>query len=226
MINKDPLTNHAIKVVFLPNYRVTLAEIVIPAADVSEQISTAGYEASGTGNMKFALNGALTVGTLDGANIEIKEEVGEANIFIFGLTVDEVKTLRSHYNPREYYENDQLLKRVIDFVRAGFFSPEEPEMFHHLVDYLLNNDPYLILADFGDYRACQELVGAAYRDRERWIKMAIRNVARIGRFSSDRAICEYNERIWRAKPLKIPLPDSAIAHRITLGEQDLVPVKG
>ncbi len=226
MINNDPSANHMLKVVFLPNYRVTLAEIVIPAADVSEQISTAGYEASGTGNMKFALNGALTVGTLDGANIEIKEEVGDENIFIFGLTADGVKKLRPHYNPREYYENDRLLKRVIDAIRDGFFSPEEPQMFRHLVDYLLNNDPYLILADFKDYRACQERVGAAYRDRKRWLKTAIRNVARIGRFSSDRSIREYNEHIWRAKPLTIPLPDDAVAQHITLGEKDLVPAKG
>jgi starch phosphorylase len=225
VINNDPLTNDRIKVVFLPNYRVTLAEIVIPAADVSEQISTAGYEASGTGNMKFALNGALTVGTLDGANIEIREEVGEENIFVFGLTADQVKGLRPGYIPREYYERDPLLKRVIDFIRDGLFSPEEPQMFHQLVDYLLTSDPYLILADFDSYRACQELVGAAYHDRERWTKMAIRNVARIGRFSSDRAIREYNELIWRAKPLKIPLPDSAIAGYITLGEEDLMPAE-
>ena len=203
MINKDPTTCERIKVVFLPNYRVSLAEKIFPASDVSEQISTAGFEASGTGNMKFALNGAITIGTLDGANIEIKEEVGDENIFIFGLSAQEVKQLKPNYNPRSYYERDPLLKQVIDLIYDGFFSPEERKIFRPLINNLLEHDPFLVLADFDSYRQSQEEVCQAYLDREQWTKMSILNVARMGKFSSDRTILEYNRDIWKATPLNI-----------------------
>ena len=203
MINRDSSTNSKLRVVFLPNYRVSLAEKIFPAAEVSEQISTAGMEASGTGNMKFALNGALTVGTLDGANIEIMEEVGKENIFIFGLTADEVMALRPHYNPMEYYEKDPILKQAITMINTGFFSPEVPGMFNSLIDLLLHDDRYMVLADFEAYRRCQEQVDRVYCDRDAWTKKAILNVARIGKFSSDRTILEYNRDIWHAQPLTI-----------------------
>jgi starch phosphorylase len=207
MINRDTTTNNMIKVIFLPNYRVSLAEKIIPAADVSEQISTAGYEASGTGNMKFALNGALTVGTLDGANIEIREEVGEENIYIFGLNAEEVSALGTNYEPREFYEKDPVLKKSIDLINQGFFSPEKLDLFHPLVESLLNNDQYLVLADFEDYCRCQKEVDEAFRNRETWTRKAIINVARMGKFSSDRTILEYNRDIWKAEPLKITRGD-------------------
>ncbi len=204
MINKDPTTSDRIKVVFLPNYRVSLAEVIIPACDVSEQISTAGYEASGTGNMKFALNGALTIGTLDGANIEIMEEVGADNIFIFGLTADEVNQLRPTYQPYTYYEKTPLLKRAIDLISDGFFSPEHPALFHPLTQPLLHQDNFLVLADFEHYHRCQDEVGELYSDQEQWVRKAILNVARIGKFSSDRTIAEYNRDIWHAETLQMP----------------------
>ncbi|MBU1055887.1 MAG: glycogen/starch/alpha-glucan phosphorylase [Proteobacteria bacterium] len=200
MVNRDTSTNNIIKVVFIPNYRVSLAEKIFPAADVSQQISTAGLEASGTSNMKFALNGALTVGTLDGANIEIMEEVGRENIFIFGLTADEVADNRQSYNPREYYEKDPLLVKTIELIRNGFFSPEEPDIFHDLVNLLLNDDKYFILADFEAYFNCQRAVDSLYRDQDAWSKKAILNIARIGKFSSDRTIMEYNRDIWHTEP--------------------------
>jgi starch phosphorylase len=178
---------------------------IIPAADLSEQISTAGYEASGTGNMKLALNGALTIGTLDGANIEILEEVGRENIFIFGLTADEVAALRSSYNPDDYYRRDPVLRSVIDLIRDGFFSPEQPDLFHALIDNLVNEDQYLVLADFEDYSRAQGEVCKTYLDRKTWIEKAILNVARIGKFSSDRAIREYNSDIWHAELVHIPV---------------------
>lgn len=203
MINKDPGTNELIQVIFLENYRVSLAEKIFPASDVSEQISTAGFEASGTGNMKFALNGALTVGTLDGANIEIMEEVGKENIFIFGLTADEVMALRPNYRPYDFFMKDPILVRAMNLIRDGFFSPEEPALFHPIVDSLTTKDPYMVLADFDGYRRCHEEIENAYRDREAWTKKAILNVARIGKFSSDRTIQEYNDEIWHAAPLRI-----------------------
>ena len=209
MLNRDKVTNAKIKVVFLPNYRVSLAEKIFPASDVSEQISTAGYEASGTGNMKFALNGALTVGTLDGATIEIMEEVGSENIFIFGLTAQEASELYPRHTPRIYYEKDPLLKEAIGLIYSGFFSPENPTLFHPLMDLLLNDDRYLVLADFEYYHQCQQQVNALYLDRASWTRKTILNVARMGRFSSDRTIMGYNEDIWRAKPLKIVQGDSA-----------------
>lgn len=198
IINHDPEVADRLKVVFLPNYSVSLAEKMIPAANLSEQISTAGMEASGTGNMKFALNGALTIGTLDGANIEIREQVGEENIFIFGHTVDEIEDVRGQgYNPHDIYEDDEELKRVIDQIRDGFFSPDEPELFHPITNALLNQgDYFMVLADYRRYVDKQEEVEANYRDQFDWNKKAIKNVANMGHFSSDRSIRDYCERIW------------------------------
>jgi len=209
MINKDPTTAKVIKSVFLPNYRVSLAEMVIPAADVSEQISTAGFEASGTSNMKLALNGAVTIGTMDGANIEIREEVGEDNIFIFGMDAEQAASARATYNPRSCYNSNPLLKRIIDLIREGFFSPREPELFHPLMDSLLNDDRFLVLADFESYIRCQEEVNKAYQDRERWTRMAMLNTARIGKFSSDRTVLEYSRQIWKAEPLTVTKEDES-----------------
>ncbi|MBN1164252.1 MAG: glycogen/starch/alpha-glucan phosphorylase [Candidatus Krumholzibacteriota bacterium] len=207
MINSDPATKDRIRLAFLPNYSVSLAEKIVPAADISEQISTSGYEASGTGNMKLSLNGALTVGTLDGANIEIREEVGRENIFTFGLSTAEVEELKPHYQPHLYYQDDAVLKEVMDLIGGGFFSPDDPTLFRPLTDRLLGDDPYLVLADFEDYRKCQETVSRTYPQRAVWIEKAILNVARMGKFSSDRTIREYNREIWKASPLTITPPD-------------------
>jgi starch phosphorylase len=198
IINSDPAVGTRLKVVFLANYGVTLAEQIIPAADLSEQISTAGTEASGTGNMKFALNGALTIGTLDGANIEIMEEVGRDNIFIFGLTASEVNALKEKgYNPRDYYARQQELKLAIDMIAGGTFSPAAPDIFKPIVDTLLNQgDRFLVLTDFAAYIACQEEVGRLYLDQDEWARRAILNTAGMGKFSSDRAIAEYASEIW------------------------------
>ncbi|HVP66701.1 MAG TPA: glycogen/starch/alpha-glucan phosphorylase [Anaeromyxobacteraceae bacterium] len=205
VVNHDKDVANRIKVVFLKNYRVSLAERIIPAADVSEQISTAGKEASGTGNMKFAMNGALTIGTLDGANVEIREAVGADNFFLFGLTVPDVQELkRRGYNPWDYYRTNPDLKAVIDAIASGVFSAGEPRLFQPVVDSLLNGgDPYLVLADFASYVAAQEEVSRAYLDYERWTRMAILNVARTGRFSSDRTIRQYAEEIWKVNPIPL-----------------------
>jgi starch phosphorylase len=203
MINRDTATNQTLKIIFLPNYRVSLAEIIYPAADVSEQISTAGYEASGTSNMKFALNGALTIGTLDGANIEIMEEVGRENIFIFGLTAEEVASLRSGYRPMDYYHGNSSLKQAIDLINDGFFSPDDRGLFRPLIDLLLQEDRYRVLADFDAYHRAQMEIDALYCESEKWTKKSILNVARIGKFSSDRTILEYNRDIWHAPPVPI-----------------------
>ena len=208
VINNDPEMHDYLRMHFLPNYRVTLAEYVIPAADLSEQISTAGTEASGTGNMKFALNGALTVGTMDGANIEISEAVGTENMFIFGMNTKEVEQLRNKgYNPWDYYNSDAELKQVIDLISSGFFSPEEPHLFMPVVDSLLKHgDRYMILADFRSYIDCQNTLERLYReDRTQWTRMSIYNVANMGNFSSDRTIDEYAKEIWRVTPFKIDL---------------------
>ncbi|MCU0606980.1 MAG: glycogen/starch/alpha-glucan phosphorylase [Candidatus Edwardsbacteria bacterium] len=207
IVNNDPAVGEKLKVVFLANYGVSLAELVMPAADLSQQISTAGMEASGTGNMKFALNGALTIGTLDGANVEIREEVGPDNIFIFGLTADQARGLRDGgYDPRRYYDRDPELQRVVDDIAANRFCPSEPGLFQPVVDYLLNGgDRYLMMADFAAYLKCQGDVDAAFRDRERWLRMSISNVANMGKFSSDRAIDEYAGEIWGVQPLTISL---------------------
>jgi starch phosphorylase len=203
--NHDVDVRGRVSVVFLRNYRVSLAERIFPAAELSEQISTAGKEASGTGNMKFALNGALTIGTLDGANVEIRDEVGPENFFLFGLTVDQVAALRKRgYDPWEYYHRDRRLKGVLDALAAGTFSPHEPGLFRPVVESLLHGgDPYMVLADFAAYCACQEEVERVYRDPERWTRMAILNVARTGKFSSDRTIREYAEQIWRMEPVRV-----------------------
>jgi starch phosphorylase len=192
------------KVLFAPNYSVSLAERILPAADLSEQISTAGKEASGTGNMKFALNGALTIGTLDGANVEIREAVGADNFFLFGMNADEVAA-KAHggYRPRDFYESDEELRAVLDLVRTGHFSVGEPALFHPLVDHLLDHDPYMVLADYRAYVDCQGAVEDAWRDPDRWTAMAIRNVARMGRFSSDRTIREYASEIWKTEPVRV-----------------------
>jgi starch phosphorylase len=205
VVNNDPVIAGRIKVVFVENYSVSIAEKLIPAADLSEQISTAGMEASGTGNMKFALNGALTIGTLDGANVEIKEEVGEENIFIFGLTADEVTKLKySGYNPREYFHKNIELRKVMEMIDGGIFCPEQPELFQPIVKSLLDHgDQYLLMADFDEYAKCQENVSATFKDREKWLTMSILNVARMGKFSSDRTIRQYAEEIWNVKPHEI-----------------------
>jgi starch phosphorylase len=204
-VNSDPAVAGRLRVVFLANYGVSLAELIMPAADLSEQISTAGTEASGTGNMKFALNGALTIGTLDGANIEIMEEVGRENIFIFGHTADEVAALkRAGYNPRDYYNRNPELKRVLDMIAEGFFSPAEPGLFRSIVDALLNQgDQYLLLADYAAYVACQEEVDRVYRDGDEWARRAILNTAGMGKFSSDRTIAEYAREIWGTKTVAV-----------------------
>jgi starch phosphorylase len=199
VINQDPAVKGRLHVFFVPNYRVSLAERIIPAADLSEQISTAGKEASGTGNMKFALNGALTIGTLDGANIEIREAVGAENFFLFGLTADEVATqLANGYDPRAIYEQNPRIKEVIDLIASGFFEPEHRTLFRPLIDELLTRDQYMLLADFASYEACQKQVSDAYLDQRNWHRMALRNIAKMGRFSSDRTIYEYAREIWGA----------------------------
>jgi starch phosphorylase len=202
VVNSDPQINGKMKVVFLANYRVSLAERIFPASDLSEQISTAGKEASGTGNMKFALNGALTIGTLDGANIEIREEVGAENFFLFGMTAQQVQELwRKGYRPRDYYEQNAELKGVLDLVNSGFFEPDHPELFRPLVQSLLDQDPYVLLADYQSYSDCQLRVSEAFLDPDRWARMAILNIAKMGKFSSDRTIQQYADEIWRAKPV-------------------------
>jgi starch phosphorylase len=206
VINRDPDVRDRLKVVFLPNFSVKNGQRVYPAADLSEQISTAGKEASGTGNMKFSMNGALTIGTLDGANIEIRDEVGAENFFLFGLSTPEVYALKAQgYRPMDYYNANQGLRDVIDLIRSGFFSRGDTELFRPLMDGLLYQDPYLLLADFQSYIDCQNKVSEAYRDTDRWTRMSILNTARSGKFSSDRTIREYCSDIWRVKSVPIHL---------------------
>jgi starch phosphorylase len=205
VINRDPEVNGKLKLVFLPNYRVSLAEKVIPAANLSEQISTAGMEASGTSNMKFQLNGALTIGTLDGANVEMREEVGDENIFIFGKTADEVERLRPTYNPHQILEADEEIRTAIQLIQHEFFSLMDPGLFGPILRSLLEQgDRYLVLADLRSYLDMQDKVDQAYRDRDGWERKAILNVARAGKFSSDRTIREYASEIWKVEPCFVP----------------------
>jgi starch phosphorylase len=208
VIGRDPAMHGKLQVVFFPNYNVKHAQSIFPGADLSEQISLAGKEASGTGNMKFQMNGALTIGTLDGANVEIREEVGDENFFLFGMTTPEVMELRrTGYRPRTYYDENPHLREVIDLIASGFFTKGDREIFRPLVDHLLNHDEYMLMADFQSYIDCQSRVSEAYLDIDRWSRMSILNVARSGFFSSDRAICEYCNEIWKVKPVRIELSD-------------------
>ena len=201
-VNLDPEIQDRLKVVFLPDFNVKVGQRIYPAADLSEQISTAGTEASGTGNMKFALNGALTMGTLDGANLEIRDAVGEENFFSFGLTAEEATQLRERgYRPREYYDSDPRLREAVESIASGLFSRGDRDLFRPLVEALLNHDEFLLMADFGAYLECQGSAGRAYQDQEQWTRMSIRNVARAGRFSSDRAVREYCDKIWKVRPV-------------------------
>ena len=204
VVNGDAGLGGRLRVLFLPNYRVSLAEKIFPASDLSEQISTAGKEASGTGNMKFSLNGALTIGTLDGANIEIREEVGAENFFLFGMTAEEVAQ-RKHagYDPGAFYRENAEIKGVVDLILSGFFSPEQTSLFQPLVDSLLQRDEYMLFADFASYAEAQAQVAAAFQDQERWSRMCVLNIARMGKFSSDRAIQQYADEIWGAKPCPV-----------------------
>jgi starch phosphorylase len=210
VVNNDPQVNHRLRVVFYPNFNVKHAQFIYPAADLSEQISMAGKEASGTGNMKFAMNGAVTIGTLDGANAEIREEVGEENFFLFGLTVDEVaRTFAAGYAPLEIYRTNESLKSVIDLIDSGVFSHGDRELFRPLTQQLMHHDPYLVMADYAAYVATQDRAGLAWRDRDGWTRMSILNVARIGKFSSDRSVREYCEKIWKIGPVTVDLvPES------------------
>jgi starch phosphorylase len=203
VVSAHPLVRDKLEVIFVPNYGVSLAQLIMPAAELSEQISTAGYEASGTGNMKFALNGALTIGTYDGANIEIQEEVGEENFFLFGLNAEEIFNSRINYNPAKYIEQNKELSQVMHQLSSGFFSPEDPGLFQPIVDSILSGDRYCVLADYASYIECQEKVSQVYRDQEKWTRMSILNVARSGQFSSDRAIREYAENIWHISAVDV-----------------------
>ena len=205
-VNTDPDVNTRMHVAFVPNFNVQNAHLIYPAADLSEQISTAGKEASGTGNMKFMLNGALTIGTLDGANVEIREEVGADNFFLFGLTAEQVERIqREGYRPRAYYDSNPELREALDLVASGHFARGDREVLLPLVENLTHSDPFLVLADYADYAACQERVGATWKDAERWTRMSILNTARSGKFSSDRAVREYCDEIWSVRPVKVAL---------------------
>jgi len=204
VVNRDTDVGDKLKVVFLPNYRVSSAEVIMPAADLSEQISTAGYEASGTGNMKLALNGALTIGTLDGANIEIRSAVGAENFFLFGLTAEEVAAKRAAgVRGSDAVERDPELKLVTDLLATHFFTPEEPGLFRQVLESILGEDRYFVCADFGDYARCHMEVDAAFRDPDGWSRKAGLNIARMGRFSSDRTIAEYARDIWHSETIRL-----------------------
>lgn len=208
IVGRDPAMQGRLQVVFFPNYNVKNAQLIFPGSDLSEQISLAGKEASGTGNMKFQMNGALTIGTLDGANVEIRQEVGDENFFLFGMGVPEVVELRRRgYRPRDYYEANAHLREVIDLIASGFFTRGDREVFRPIVDHLLHHDDYMLLADFQSYIDCQNRVSDAYLDADRWSRMSILNVARSGFFSSDRAIKEYCDDIWKVAPVRIDLRD-------------------
>lgn len=204
VVNNDPDVDGRLRVVFLENYSVSLAEMLFPAADLSEQISTAGYEASGTGNMKFALNGAVTIGTLDGANVEIRQCVGHDNFFLFGMTAEEVEEkTRSRYNPYKEYEKCAPLREVIDLIAQNHFSPEEPGVFYPILDELIKTDRFMVMSDFWSYVRCQRKVAAAFSKKDEWTKIALRNIARCGKFSSDRTIAQYADEIWDVEPVEV-----------------------
>jgi starch phosphorylase len=207
LVNGDPDVGGRLKVAFFPDFNVTNAQHIYPAADLSEQISTAGKEASGTGNMKFAMNGALTIGTLDGANVEIREEVGPENFFLFGLTAEQVAEVKAlGYRPRDYYEGNAELRGVLDFIASGALAGGDTELFKPVVDNLLWSDPFLVLADYEAYVKCQAEVSRAWRDSEAWTRMSILNAARMGRFSSDRSIRDYCARVWHVEPAPLVAP--------------------
>ncbi|MGF1515290.1 MAG: glycogen/starch/alpha-glucan phosphorylase [Elainellaceae cyanobacterium] len=213
VVNRDPDVGDRLKVVFLPDYNVTFGQRVYPAADLSEQISTAGKEASGTGNMKFAMNGALTIGTLDGANVEIRDAVGADNFFLFGLRAEEVATLQAQgYQPWDYYQRSEALMTALNLVRSGYFAHGDRELFRPLVDNLMHHDPFMVLADYQSYVDCQDRVSQAYGEVDRWSGMSIWNTAHMGYFSSDRAIREYAEEIWHTQPISIPPQSYVQAH--------------
>jgi starch phosphorylase len=202
VINNDAVTSDRLRLAFLPNYRVTTMEIITPGADLSEQISTAGKEASGTGNMKFMMNGALTIGTLDGANIEIREEVGAENFFLFGLSAEEVEEVRGHFDPASIIAADEDLHRVVQLIESGHFNQFEPGIFDPILHAITSpDDPWMTVADFRSYVDAQQQVSEAYRDKEQWTRMSILNTAASGRFSSDRTIAEYNQEIWKLESL-------------------------
>lgn len=206
LVNNDPDVADRLKVVFFPNFNVKNGHSIYPAAELSEQISTAGKEASGTGNMKFSMNGALTIGTLDGANVEIREAVGEENFFLFGLTTDEVQKLKANrYRPMDFVESNEELRGVLDLLTSGILTNGNPGLFRPLVDSLLYHDEYMLMADYESYVRCQDRVDAIYRSQEQWTKMSILNVARIGRFSSDRSIRDYANKIWHVNPVRIQI---------------------
>uniref|UniRef100_A0A6Q2XKK2 Alpha-1,4 glucan phosphorylase n=1 Tax=Esox lucius TaxID=8010 RepID=A0A6Q2XKK2_ESOLU len=210
VVNNDPVVGDRLKVIYLENYRVSLAEKVIPAADLSEQISTAGTEASGTGNMKFMLNGALTIGTMDGANVEMAEEAGEENLFIFGMRVEDVEAMdKTGYNAQEYYQRLPELRQAIDQIQTGFFSPAQPELFKDVVNMLMKHDRFKVFADYEAYMTCQGKVSELYMNPKEWTRVVIRNIAGSGKFSSDRTISEYAREIWGVEPsdVKIPPPN-------------------
>ncbi|PIE18747.1 MAG: glycogen phosphorylase [Proteobacteria bacterium] len=208
VVNKDPDVNGLMRIVFIPNYNVSLAERIIPAADISEQISMAGKEASGTGNMKFAMNGALTLGTLDGANVEIRDRVGADNFFLFGLDAVEVRSLKARgYHPPDFIARSERLKRAQDLVASGFFSPDDPGRFQPIVDALVHDDPYLVCADFDDYVRAHADVDAAYREPTTWQQKVVHNIANMGHFSSDRTIHEYARQVWGLEPCPVTLKE-------------------
>ena len=215
VIDQDPDVKGRIKVIYFPNFNVTSGQHIYPAADLSEQVSTAGKEASGTGNMKFCMNGSLTIGTLDGANIEIRDAVGADNFFLFGLKTEEVQAWRTTgYSPRQVYETNPELRAVIDLIRDGYFSRGDVNLFRPIVDSLLNHDPYFLLADFQSYVDCQTQVGLSYKKKDDWARMSILNTARSGMFSSDRTIREYCDEIWRVKPVPIDIPSNTLPDNV------------
>jgi starch phosphorylase len=206
VINFDPLVRNRIKVAFIPNYGVSLAEVIMPGADLSVQISLAGKEASGTGNMKFAMNGALTIGTLDGANVEIRQEVGAENFYLFGMHAAEAKALRqAGYVPSKYIEESEVLTEVVQSLESGFFSPGQPDLFRPISESLRNHDPFMICADFADYVKTERQVALDYRDKSSWCKKALLNIAGSGKFSSDETIRQYADEIWKISPVHVDL---------------------